>query len=559
MLKSFLKVWKFNPCNLKCNRIDVKFVHNFALNYHSLIWPKLLQVCQEIVFSHFVCRPVQLKGTWQDTKTPFRPGGRYVSRWSITCQMRICRRTDSFESWLLLMQRVGSIWRRSCNATKSRKPRLRKMNWPKQFKLQKFYSSTMDGFVARFLSRLEMAIPKERPKGVEKAKASAAMQIFLQLNVQVLSMTLLALVDTSWQDIVSAETLARCSILCLMPWPFDMSGWILEIVMPNEICKRFPWDFWVKQRQRSCFLEFFRTSCSAKRCQRCQRMTFPCWASVGALMKRLLLTRSAVGTDIRRKWLQTSQQENCKDSKRSKHRRYATSWCLTWRANTKLLSFLFFCLMQFQVVRLVVSRSLYVLKISLRVGCPISDTPAVPFPAALEEFDSWLQQMVGKGLQEMGKDNSGTPEMVFVTCGDWDCKHVRTQCQIWKTPVPTAFSRWINIKRSYSDSYGGDFRGMKSMQLGQTKILFNRVQSIPVGLARLCIYVRSSRFTVCLVNRCDANGTHSGTCMGVCLYVCALRTCILSIYIQVQLIVCKRALSHCPSHRQLVSTFYNDY
>lgn len=192
-------------------------------------------------------------------------------------------------------------------------------------------------------------------------------------------------------------------------------------------------------------------------------------------------------------------------------------------------------------------------------GCPISDTPAVPFPAALEEFDSWLQQMVGKGLQKMGKDNSGTPEMVFVTCGDWDCKHVRTQCQIWKTPVPTAFSRWINIKRSYSDSYGGDFRGMKSMQLGQTKILFNRVQSIPVGLARLCIYVRSSRFTVCLVNRCDANGTQSGTCMGVCLYVCALRTCILSIYIQVQLIVCKRALSHYPSHRQLVSTFYNDY
>ena len=94
-------------------------------------------------------------------------------------------------------------------------------------------------------------------------------------------------------------------------------------------------------------------------------------------------------------------------------------------------------------------------------GCELTETPAVPFPKVLEEFNSWLHQMVGKGLEEMAKDS----DMVFMTCGDWDCKHVWTQCQIFGVPCPNAFSRWINIKRSYQDHYGGDFRGMKSMKL----------------------------------------------------------------------------------------------
>lgn len=93
-------------------------------------------------------------------------------------------------------------------------------------------------------------------------------------------------------------------------------------------------------------------------------------------------------------------------------------------------------------------------------GCPLTDTPAEPFPAVLEEFNSWLKKMLGKGLREMGTDSS---DMVFVTCGDWDCKHVKTQCKIWDVLTPLAFSRWINIKRSYHDNYGGEFRGMKSM------------------------------------------------------------------------------------------------
>ena len=100
-------------------------------------------------------------------------------------------------------------------------------------------------------------------------------------------------------------------------------------------------------------------------------------------------------------------------------------------------------------------------------GCPVTETPAIPFPAVLAEFDSWLQNVLGRGLEAMGKDTS---DMVFVTCGDWDCKHVWTQCQICGVPAPRAFSRWINIKRSYADTYGGDFRGMKSMLLGMLRV-----------------------------------------------------------------------------------------
>merc|ERR1712232_752289 len=52
---------------------------------------------------------------------------------------------------------------------------------------------------------------------------------------------------------------------------------------------------------------------------------------------------------------------------------------------------------------------------------------------------------------------------VLVTCGDWDCRHVHTQCDICGISAPNAFKRWVNIKRTYSATYGGEFRGMKSM------------------------------------------------------------------------------------------------
>ena len=94
-------------------------------------------------------------------------------------------------------------------------------------------------------------------------------------------------------------------------------------------------------------------------------------------------------------------------------------------------------------------------------GCPVMDTPAVPFPEVLSEFSAWLSKSIGRGLEDLG--SSDATDVAFVTCGDWDCKHIKTQCGICGVPFPAAFRQWINIKRSYADEYGGDFRGMKSM------------------------------------------------------------------------------------------------
>jgi len=95
------------------------------------------------------------------------------------------------------------------------------------------------------------------------------------------------------------------------------------------------------------------------------------------------------------------------------------------------------------------------------------DSPAAPFPEVLEEFEQWMRKTLGHGLDDMAGARATT---AFLTCGDWDCKHVHTQCGICGIPVPSAFRQWVNVKRSYSDAYGGEFRGMKSM-LARLKLL----------------------------------------------------------------------------------------
>lgn len=86
-----------------------------------------------------------------------------------------------------------------------------------------------------------------------------------------------------------------------------------------------------------------------------------------------------------------------------------------------------------------------------------AESPAVLFPQVLEEFDVWLHATIGHSVSERWTDAA------FLTCGDFDCKHIHRQCKISKIPAPPAFSHWVNIKRSYDSIYGGTFRGMKSM------------------------------------------------------------------------------------------------
>jgi len=103
----------------------------------------------------------------------------------------------------------------------------------------------------------------------------------------------------------------------------------------------------------------------------------------------------------------------------------------------------------------------YVRPLRLFDGCAETpESPAIHFHVVLQEFDLWLRETLGHGLGEMEGAQATT---AFLTCGDWDCKHVRTQCGICGVPTPTAFRQWVNIKRSYSEAYGGEFRGMKSM------------------------------------------------------------------------------------------------
>eukprot|EP00658_Telonema_sp_P-2_P008903 TRINITY_DN13373_c0_g1_i1.p1 TRINITY_DN13373_c0_g1~~TRINITY_DN13373_c0_g1_i1.p1 ORF type:complete len:178 (+),score=55.44 TRINITY_DN13373_c0_g1_i1:46-534(+) len=94
-------------------------------------------------------------------------------------------------------------------------------------------------------------------------------------------------------------------------------------------------------------------------------------------------------------------------------------------------------------------------------GCELNpDSPADPFPEVLAKFDQFLKDTVGISLHDVGSPGSAAR---FLTCGDWDCKHVHSQCQICGVDTPTAFRAWVNVKRAWSDGLGGDIRGMKSM------------------------------------------------------------------------------------------------
>lgn len=107
----------------------------------------------------------------------------------------------------------------------------------------------------------------------------------------------------------------------------------------------------------------------------------------------------------------------------------------------------------------------YVRPVHLFDGCEInSESPAISFTAVLQEFDKWLSETIGRGLDSLGDDAA------FLTCGDWDCRHIHQQCKISGIPVPSAFKQWVNIKRTYEEEYGGRYSGMRSM-LAKLKLL----------------------------------------------------------------------------------------
>ena len=80
-------------------------------------------------------------------------------------------------------------------------------------------------------------------------------------------------------------------------------------------------------------------------------------------------------------------------------------------------------------------------------------------------WSSWGGKTGVGGDQTTSPGGGGGPAFAFVTCGDWDCKHVGTQCGISGIrPVPAGFSIFTNIKKLLSLVTNKDMRrgGMKS-------------------------------------------------------------------------------------------------
>jgi len=135
------------------------------------------------------------------------------------------------------------------------------------------------------------------------------------------------------------------------------------------------------------------------------------------------------------------------------------------------------------------------------------ESPAILFEQVLTEFDAWLKTTLGFGIDDVGASPSPS---LFLTCGDFDCKHVHRQCQTSGIKAPAGFRKWCNIKRTYADHYGRDFRGMKSM-LAQLRLLDNQ-GNVKTGFHHLGMH-DVENITRCLLHLLEigvpirANGT----------------------------------------------------
>ncbi|XP_071723597.1 uncharacterized exonuclease domain-containing protein At3g15140-like [Rutidosis leptorrhynchoides] len=85
---------------------------------------------------------------------------------------------------------------------------------------------------------------------------------------------------------------------------------------------------------------------------------------------------------------------------------------------------------------------------------------ALPFSEVLQQFESWLTRH-----QLWSKELSGRlNRAAFVTCGDWDIKtKIPQQCNDSEIDLPPYFMEWINLKDVYSNFYGMEVKGMRSM------------------------------------------------------------------------------------------------
>lgn len=110
----------------------------------------------------------------------------------------------------------------------------------------------------------------------------------------------------------------------------------------------------------------------------------------------------------------------------------------------------------------------YVRPARLFDGLPINpDSPGIPFQEVLRDFDAWLRDAVGAGLDELG---GAEGRAAVLTCGDWDFKHIHSQCRVSGVAAPALFARWVNVKRAWNAHHGHNVTGMRGM-LGRLGLL----------------------------------------------------------------------------------------
>lgn len=106
------------------------------------------------------------------------------------------------------------------------------------------------------------------------------------------------------------------------------------------------------------------------------------------------------------------------------------------------------------------------------------DCPSVPFEDCLRDFCVWTNASFGidmyAPLLQPGQaqpnliSSGGLPpsSFAFVTCGDWDVRHIANQCRISGVgTAPPGFGRFTNLKKVAGNIYGKDMTksGMKGM------------------------------------------------------------------------------------------------
>jgi len=110
--------------------------------------------------------------------------------------------------------------------------------------------------------------------------------------------------------------------------------------------------------------------------------------------------------------------------------------------------------------------------------CFHEDCPSVPFEDCLRDFCAWTNARFGidmyAPLLQPGQAQPNTinlgglppPSFAFVTCGDWDVRHIANQCRVsGMGTAPPGFRRFTNLKKVAGSIHGKDMTksGMKGM------------------------------------------------------------------------------------------------